>query len=648
LQKIFVVKYLDQMKNKLFLMLFFTGLFINITYGFGNESNKTLIKAELTKKIKTINLLNQKSEEILFTNPNQALKYAKSALKLSQEIHYKDGILFSLNNAGFAYSIRGDFNSALDCYNDAMKLSLELHYSIDYASINLNSADVYCRMGNYNKAIQKYYTALKVYTLLNDDYGIAVSRMCIGRVFGVLGNYEKTLDFLEKSLGFFGENGDHPRTLLILYNSYGYALSQMQRYVESIEYYYKALELADNTVDMGSIYNNMGKIYIIQEDYSNAKDMLNKSLEISYSMNDKYSIAHTLWLMSSLYNNTNQYQKAIESAKKTIELSREVGALHIEVPALKILSEALNSSNNYKEALEAHILFKALNDSIFNIEKHKLLTTLEENYQIEGKEKEIKILRQENYIQRLNIEKEKLEKKLGLFFILLLISAAIALGYIFISILKNKHEIDRQKMLFEKKDLQIKAVESEKSALKAQLKPHFIFNALNSIHGQVLLNPKNAASSITKLSSILRHIISESSVEKISLKDELKYITDYIEIQKIRLTDRTKVLFEIEGEPENNVISPLVLVTLIENAFKYGVSTEIETTIDIKITIVGDNFEMNVSNDIVKQKNERRDSLKFGMNSTKKRLDLIYKNKYSLAINDSDNKFDINLKLKLT
>jgi len=639
------------MKNKLFLMLFFTGLFINITYGFGNESNKTSFKEELTKKVKTVNALNKKSEEILYTNPNQASKYAKSALKLSCEINYKEGILISLKNVGSTHYIESNFDKALAYYGSAMKLSKELQNIEEYARININIGNVYRAIGNQKEAAQKYYTALKIYTFLKDDFGIAVSRMSIGAINALLGDNKKALDFFEKALVFYENNEEHPRTLLILYINYGSTLFLMQKHAESLEYFEKALDLSEGSQDSyhtAIIYNNIGRLYTIIGDFNNAERAIHNALEICYELNDKLGIANSLSQVAVLYNNTNQYYKALESAQKAIELAREVGVLDIEAYSLHTISSAYKSLNNYEKALEAHIMFKELNDSIINIEKHKQLAKLEASYQSERKEKEIEILNKENYIQRLNIEKEKLEKKLGLFFIFLIASASLALGYIFIARLKNKHKIYRQKMLFEKKDLQIQVVEAEKSALKAQLKPHFIFNALNSIHGQVLLNPKNAASSITKLSSILRHIISESTVEKISLKDELKYITDYIEIQKIRLTDKTKVLFEIEGEPENNVISPLVLVTLIENAFKYGVSTEIQTTIGIKITIVGNNFEMNVTNDIVKQNNERRDSLKFGMISTKKRLDLIYKNKYSLAINDSDNKFNIFFKLELT
>jgi len=201
--------------------------------------------------------------------------------------------------------------------------------------------------------------------------------------------------------------------------------------------------------------------------------------------------------------------------------------------------------------------------------------------------------------------------------------------------------------LFQKmKQIETEKLKSELISLKAQINPHFLFNTLNGIYGLALTNSNKTADSVLKLSTMMRYVLTETSAEKVQLESEIKYITDYVTFQKLRLTDKTKVKFIVEGTIQSQQIPPLLFINFIENAFKYGVSNEIESTIEIQILIEESMITLHVRSDKLK-KNYNAESYGIGIKNTKRRLDLIFENKYSLEINDTGKTYQVILTLQL-
>ena len=201
-------------------------------------------------------------------------------------------------------------------------------------------------------------------------------------------------------------------------------------------------------------------------------------------------------------------------------------------------------------------------------------------------------------------------------------------------------------------NLRLKQVESDKikaelSSLKAQINPHFLFNILNDIYGQAIINSEHTADSIAKLASMMRHVLTEVNRDVISLEKEVIYLRSYIALQTLRLTDKTKVSFEVKGNIDSQQIPPLLFINFIENAFKYGVSNEIESTIIIILNAQADTIFLRVKNDKVSVKEDKEDSHNVGIENTKRRLELIFGNHYTLEINANDKTFEVNLKLDL-
>ncbi len=195
------------------------------------------------------------------------------------------------------------------------------------------------------------------------------------------------------------------------------------------------------------------------------------------------------------------------------------------------------------------------------------------------------------------------------------------------------------------KQIESDKVKSELMSLKTKLNPHFLFNVLNDIYGQAITNSDDTANSIAKLSSMMRHVLTEVQDQKVSLEKEISYLKNYIALQRIRLTDKTKVVFEIEGAEGGKEIPPLIFISFIENAFKYGVSNEVESTIMIRIEIKTESIALHVKNSNFKRNVDQSKSNSIGIENTKRRLELIFGNAYKLDIQDLEDSFEVNLEL---
>ena len=190
--------------------------------------------------------------------------------------------------------------------------------------------------------------------------------------------------------------------------------------------------------------------------------------------------------------------------------------------------------------------------------------------------------------------------------------------------------------------------DAELSYLKAQINPHFLFNTLNSIYSLAIVKSDNVASSIVKLSNMMRYVLSESSNDLVSLEKEIEYIQNYIELQQLRFGNFIHLECSITGDQKNKNIAPLILIAFIENAYKHGVNAEENSIIKIKIEILKDQLFLSVKNNkvFVQRSEELKSGL--GVENTKNRLQHIYPGKHILIINDTEKEYSVSLTLHLS
>jgi len=219
--------------------------------------------------------------------------------------------------------------------------------------------------------------------------------------------------------------------------------------------------------------------------------------------------------------------------------------------------------------------------------------------------------------------------------------------FLMIIALSTAMKIMEQWRMTEKRAMQAESdkASAELSFLKAQINPHFLFNTLNNIYTLALMKDDHAPDSILKLSNIMRYVTDDAMADFVPLQQEVECINDYIQLQRLRLGEKTGVDVEVSGDIEDKKIPPLILMTFVENVFKYGVSKHHQS--DIIIKLKGDNTGISFfcQNSIFPEKNDKR-RVGIGLKNTKQRLEHLYHNRHILDINTDNRLYTVKLILQ--
>ena len=200
------------------------------------------------------------------------------------------------------------------------------------------------------------------------------------------------------------------------------------------------------------------------------------------------------------------------------------------------------------------------------------------------------------------------------------------------------------------KELENKNLQSELSFLKSQINPHFLFNTLNSIYALTLKKSDSAPEIVLRLSEMMRYMLYKSNEKKVPLAQEIQYIKNYLALEKTRYGEKARIEFECAGDsPENYSIAPLLFITFFENSFKHGLSQSItQGFVECLLYIEDNNLDFTIQNSKTTEKDEGYFQGGIGLANVKRRLELIYPNKYELDIHETKDIYLVNLKIDLS
>jgi two-component system, LytTR family, sensor kinase len=205
---------------------------------------------------------------------------------------------------------------------------------------------------------------------------------------------------------------------------------------------------------------------------------------------------------------------------------------------------------------------------------------------------------------------------------------------------KTKHEAEKQNL------------KSELNILKAQLNPHFLFNTMNNLYALSVEKSSKTSEGIAKISDLLRSVLYECDEAEFELSKEIKLIDNFIELEKMRYSDRLDISFEKTGNPEGFKIAPMMLFTFVENCFKHGCSPDPGNSW-IKLNLISDNnkiiFEARNSKpaeEFQNSKNENQGVKGIGLNNVRKRLEILYENHYTLSITEDKKSYKLDLEIR--
>ena len=194
-------------------------------------------------------------------------------------------------------------------------------------------------------------------------------------------------------------------------------------------------------------------------------------------------------------------------------------------------------------------------------------------------------------------------------------------------------ELFRQ--ILSKQEIEAEKNKAELALYKAQINPHFLFNTLNALYGLVLTKSDKTESAFIKFSNILKY----------SKTNEVENIRQYVDLQSLRLNKHTKVAFETEMDDEQIQIPPMILITFVENSFKYGVSSDTDCTIFIRIIVKEGQLIFETENMIMKENHQNPHAI--GIDNCRKRLELLYPNRFVLLTKEENGCFKTYLNIQL-
>lgn len=219
---------------------------------------------------------------------------------------------------------------------------------------------------------------------------------------------------------------------------------------------------------------------------------------------------------------------------------------------------------------------------------------------------------------------------------------SLSMFFVFIKLIKDQYVIQKRSLLLEKQK-----AETELKILKAQLNPHFLFNTLNNIYSLSIINSPITSKSIAVLSEILDCILYRCSSTYVPISQEITLINNYISLEKLRYDERLSVTYN-HAVDQNGEIAPLILLSLVENAFKHGAGEDTASpTIEIDLKLINNNFEFIIKNSI-NQFDTQTESGKIGLNNIIQQLDKIYPGNYTFDITKTEKDFTAHLKINLS
>ncbi|MEO8087965.1 MAG: tetratricopeptide repeat protein [Bacteroidota bacterium] len=531
------------------------------------------------------NLYNGQSD---YSNAIKYFSYEISVLEKLLADDKQSRILLSrkaaaLNSWGNVYKNKGDLPMALDLFLKALAVNEEFNNLEAIAINNKNIGDIYSSWGKFPEALDFFFKALGIAEKLHKDKISAATLGSIGLIYRQQNNFEKAKEYYQRALTL-NQKLDDKRGVGINYGNLGSLYLSKGSTAEAIDCFKMSLKeyeevgykkgIASVYINMGAICNGNGEALEKQRNsslaykkYSEALDYYFKGMKIVIEIEDKNTEAINLANIGLVYLNMKKYQESETYLLKGLQLSKSIDDLEGVMEVNQSLSRLYSETNKYRMAWEHYQLAVAAKDSIFNADKTEEITRKEMNFEQEKKDAIAKVEQEKkDALSEQELEKQKLLRN----------SIAAGAGIIALSSLlsfffyKRKRDAEQKQ---KETSLSLQVSETEMKALRSQMNPHFIFNALQSIQTFLLKNKSEDANIyLLKFSKLMRAVLENSRHSEVSLKDDMQALELYMQLESIRLPHPFTYQFHIDEsiDVEEATIPPLILQPFVENAIWHG------------------------------------------------------------------------------
>jgi len=345
-------------------------------------------------------VLNTLSFQLKTENPEEAKKYAQRALVLSEKLKFRKGLGSSINNLGIIHYLSGNYAEALAYYTKAVALYKEMKDKHREANVLNNMGLTYSKMGNYALSTNYYLQSLNLKEEEGDQLGMARTYINVSNNYIALGQWTQSLKYAELAYKKYEPLADEEGCAKSL-NNIGAAWYQWGDKGKALEYYLRSLAIRKKMNDkqeLASTYNNIGMIYSDNANYAAAEDFLSRSLQLREESGNKEEIAESNNNLGYLYLRKKQYDKALWFLEKARELAAGINAIHELQASHEYLSHYYELTGNAVKALDHLKIFLALKDSLSNERITQQMNSLQSEFQLQVKDKEL--IKKEAELQR--------------------------------------------------------------------------------------------------------------------------------------------------------------------------------------------------------------------------------------------------------
>jgi len=652
-------------------------LFGFFTYGQLAHIDSLEMSLKSAQENSKIDILNQLMKGHLCKDNAKAEEYYQYIQAELATTDYAKGTVESLKNFGTLYYCSGRIDSALIIYQEAIDLGKKMGLNKIVGAIANNMGNLYRMKGDLEKSLTNFQICYKAGIALQDTLLILASLDGMGVVFRVKGQFDSALqNFLKvekiakisnrknvllsakinKASIYFEHRIEkldvadllEAQKLALETNNFISRASIAQilggkslfdeNYDQALKYFKNGLDLLANLGDGDvkiALLHSIGNVYFKLERFREAIDANVKAIQMA----ERSGISTQLLLLygnnASNYLQLKKYTKARDSSLKGIALTENLENINTAVNLYMYLAKAYEGLGQFENAYQAQIAFTKINNEYRDKSQTEQLDKIEVAYETEKKEAEIVSLSQQSEIQTLQLSQQKY--LLAGFALLIVFGAAGGALFYRQRKIKQQQVLTALELEEAKKRITIEKLyrESALKAIRSQMNPHFVFNALNSIQDYIMSNEKKLAGKyLGKFADLMRIYLEYSKVKTITLKEEMDALSLYLELEKLRFEDTLVYNIEIGEEVDQEVPVPSLLIQpYVENAIKHGLLHKVN---DRKLTISVDHQKEDmtlicqiVDNGIGRTKsheiNQMRnpDHKSFATQATKSRIELL-------------------------
>lgn len=540
------------------------------------DSLKKRLKENTLQDTARVLILNEICQLYNNGDPDAVLKTARESLKLARKLNYHKGIVLSLKYIGAAYYYKGQFEEAAKFHTDAV------HYARQYSSLKPQLANALINLGNsqtvqgdYIQALDNYLQALKINEEINNHEETAKTLANIGSLYNYLGDNDNSLKYYLKAYSITDKFNVLPWVKSGIINNIATFYSKKKNYTECLKYLQIALQLnksLNSEIEVFRTLGNIGACYLSMNKIKEATPYFEKVLQSSENVPDEDLKALTFGNMSNFYLKKGRIDKSIYYAREMHRLALKLNSeFYIGLSYLS-LADAYAGNKQYKEAFDYERNAFHFYDSLKGIELNDKIAAIQKSYELNKKESKINQMDQQAQIKELELNQERTFKYILLAGLLII----VALAYVGYRV-KTKHNNelrDRYIKIKQQKDV-IESINNDlrSQALRAQMNPHFIFNALNSIQYLILKNNTTAAFHyLSQFSELLRNVLDNSDKQWISICDEIKTLELYLGLESLRFNGEFNYNIRSVISPayQHDLIPSMVIQTFVENAIIHG------------------------------------------------------------------------------